>query len=95
MQIGTWRQAASLCSEQALQRFEDLNSGFVQELFAQYLASPEAVDPAWRALFEQAPEELADSSALVQRIRELYPAAGDGNGSATATRAGAETPPAR
>jgi 2-oxoglutarate dehydrogenase E1 component len=75
-----------------LQQFEDLNSGFVQELFAQYLASPEAVDPAWRALFEQAPEELVESSPLVQRIRELYPGAGDGNGAATAPRA-AETPP--
>jgi 2-oxoglutarate dehydrogenase E1 component len=75
-----------------LQQFEDLNSGFVQELFAQYLASPEAVDPAWRALFEQAPEELAESSPLVQRIRDLYPGAGDGNGAATAARA-AETPP--
>jgi 2-oxoglutarate dehydrogenase E1 component len=75
-----------------LQQFEDLNSGFVQELFAQYLASPEAVDPAWRALFERAPEELVESSPLVQRIRELYPGAGDGNGAATVTRA-AETPP--
>ncbi len=76
-----------------MQQFEDLNSGFVQELFAQYLASPEAVDPAWRALFEQAPEELVESSPLVQRIRELYPGAGDGNGAATAARAEAETPP--
>ncbi|MGH3115157.1 MAG: 2-oxoglutarate dehydrogenase E1 subunit family protein, partial [Gaiellaceae bacterium] len=33
-------------------QFDDLNSGFVQELFAEYLASPEAVDPQWRALFE-------------------------------------------
>jgi 2-oxoglutarate dehydrogenase E1 component len=72
-----------------LQRFEDLNSGFVQELFAQYLASPEAVDPAWRAYFEQAPE-LVDSSPVVQRIRELYPESGDGgNGAAVA----AEVPP--
>jgi 2-oxoglutarate dehydrogenase E1 component len=76
-----------------LQRFEDLNSGFVQELFAQYLASPEAVDPAWRALFEQAPEALAESSAVVQRIRDLYPGTGDGNGAAIAARAAAETPP--
>ena len=74
----------------ALQRFEDLNSGFVQELFAQYLASPEAVDPAWRAFFEQAPEGLVDSSPVVQRIRELYPASADGgNGAAVA----AEAPP--
>jgi 2-oxoglutarate dehydrogenase E1 component len=72
----------------ALQQFEDLNSGFVQELFAQYLASPEAVDPAWRAFFEQAPEGLAESSPVVQRIRELYPAATDGgNGGAVAPEA--------
>ena len=76
----------------ALQQFEDLNSGFVQELFAQYLASPEAVDPAWRAFFEQAHEELADSSPLVQRIRDLYPGMDGGNGAATAARPAAETP---
>jgi 2-oxoglutarate dehydrogenase E1 component len=93
LQIGSWPRVASVSSEQALQQFEDLNSGFVQELFAQYLASPEAVDPAWRALFEQAPEELVESSPLVQRIRELYPGAGDGNGAPTAARAAAETPP--
>ena len=75
-----------------MQQFEDLNSGFVQELFAQYLASPEAVDPAWRAFFEQAPEELVDSNPLVQRIRDLYPGMDGGNGAATATRAGAEAP---
>jgi 2-oxoglutarate dehydrogenase E1 component len=75
-----------------LQQFEDLNSGFVQELFAQYLASPEAVDPAWRAFFEQAPEELVDSSPLVQRIRDLYPGMDGGNGTATAARPAAETP---
>jgi 2-oxoglutarate dehydrogenase E1 component len=76
-----------------LQQFEDLNSGFVQELFAQYLASPEAVDPAWRALFEQAPEGLVESSPIVQRIRELYPGAVDGNGAPAATQAAAEAPP--
>ena len=74
-----------------MQQFEDLNSGFVQELFAQYLASPEAVDPAWRALFEQAPEGLAEASPLVQRIRELYPRAADGDGARAAARA--EAPP--
>ncbi|HEY3070881.1 MAG TPA: thiamine pyrophosphate-dependent enzyme, partial [Gaiellaceae bacterium] len=67
-----------------MQQFEDLNSGFVQELFAQYLASPEAVDPAWRALFEQAPEGLVDSSPVVRRIRELYPSAVDGGNGAPA-----------
>jgi 2-oxoglutarate dehydrogenase E1 component len=62
------------------QQFEDLNSGFIQELFEQYLRAPESVDPAWRALFEQTPEKL-ESSPVVQRVRELYPgAANGGNG---------------
>jgi 2-oxoglutarate dehydrogenase E1 component len=74
-----------------LQQFEDLNSGFVQELFVQYLASPEAVDPAWRALFEQAPEGLVEGSPLVRRIRELYPGAADGGNGAPAPAA--EAPP--
>jgi 2-oxoglutarate dehydrogenase E1 component len=74
----------------SVKRFEDLNSGFVQELFAQYLASPEAVDPAWRALFDQAPEDLVEANPLVQRIRELYPGAAEsGNGAPAA----AEAPP--
>jgi 2-oxoglutarate dehydrogenase E1 component len=74
-----------------LQQFEDLNSGFVQELFAKYLASPEAVDPAWRALFEQAPEELVESSPLVQRVRELYPE--NGNGASATAPPEQEAPP--
>jgi 2-oxoglutarate dehydrogenase E1 component len=75
-----------------LQRFEDLNSGFVQELFAQYLASPDAVDPAWRELFEQDPEGLVEGSPLVQRIRELYPGAVDGGNGAPAPAAEAAPP---
>jgi 2-oxoglutarate dehydrogenase E1 component len=75
-----------------LQRFEDLNSGFVQELFAQYLASPEAVDPAWRALFDQAPEGLVGANPLVQRVRELYPGAGDGGNGAPAAAPAAAPP---
>ncbi|CAN5220130.1 2-oxoglutarate dehydrogenase E1 component [soil metagenome] len=70
------------------EQLEDLNSGFVRELFFQYLNSPESVDPAWRALFEAAPPDLLDGDPLVQRIRELYPALGDsGNGAATAAGA--------
>jgi 2-oxoglutarate dehydrogenase E1 component len=76
-----------------LQQFEDLNSGFVQELFAQYLVSPEAVDPAWRALFEQAPEGLVESSPIVQRIRELYPGAVDGNGAPASAPGATAAPP--
>jgi 2-oxoglutarate dehydrogenase E1 component len=74
------------------EQLEDLNSGFVRELFFQYLNSPESVDPAWRALFEAAPPDLLDGDPLVQRIRELYPALGDsGNGAATAAGAATET----
>src|SRR5215217_6020045 len=72
------------------QQFEDLNSGFIQELFEQYLRAPESVDPAWRALFEQTPEKL-ESSPVVQRVRELYPgAANGGNGAPDGAPAAAE-----
>ena len=74
------------------EQLEDLNSGFVRELFFQYLNSPESVDPAWRALFEAAPPDLLEGDPLVQRIRELYPALGDsGNGAASAAGTVTET----
>jgi 2-oxoglutarate dehydrogenase E1 component len=68
------------------ERFDDLNAGFVQELFAEYLASPDTVDDEWRALFEAAPRPLLESHPLVQRLRELQPgiADGDGDGDGTA-----------
>src|SRR4051794_3335377 len=28
-----------------------INTGFVEELYAQYLENPESVDPSWRAFF--------------------------------------------
>jgi len=64
-------------------RLEDLNSGFVQELFAQYLNAPESVDPAWRELFERAPDELLRHQPLLERLRE-YAAQNGGNGAALA-----------
>jgi 2-oxoglutarate dehydrogenase E1 component len=73
------------------EQFDDLNAGFVQELFAEYLASPEAVDPEWRALFESGSATLLEQHPLVQRLRELVPAARDGgNGRSTM----AQPPPA-
>ena len=68
---------------------QDLNSGFIQELFVQYLNSPESVDPAWREVFESAPETLVQQLPLVERLRQLYPSAiGDGgNGGAYASAA--------
>src|SRR3954452_7540725 len=77
------------------QQYEDLNSGFIQELFEQYPAPPETVAPAWRALFEQAPEELVESSPVVQRVRELYPAATNGGNGAAAPAAETGAPPAQ
>jgi 2-oxoglutarate dehydrogenase E1 component len=76
------------------ERFDDLNAGFVQELFAEYLASPEAVDDEWRALFEAAPRSLLESHPLVQRLRDLQPefaVDGDGDGAVRAAPA-APTP---
>jgi 2-oxoglutarate dehydrogenase E1 component len=73
------------------EQFDDLNAGFVQELFAEYLASPEAVDDEWRALFEAAPAPLLEGHPLVRRLRELGPdILGDGDGSA---RVEAAAPP--
>jgi 2-oxoglutarate dehydrogenase E1 component len=64
-------------------RLEDLNSGYVQELFSQYLTAPDSVGPEWRALFEEAPEELLRHQPLLERLRELAPSNG-GNGAAVA-----------
>jgi 2-oxoglutarate dehydrogenase E1 component len=66
------------------EEFDDLNTGFVQELFAEYLASPGAVDPEWRALFEAGPAGLVESHPLVRRLRELHPGAPDGGNGAPA-----------
>ena len=36
-----------------------LNAGYVEQLLEQYRDNPEAVDPAWRELFERADEAVA------------------------------------
>ncbi len=68
-------------------KLEDLNSGYVQELFVEYLTSPDSVDPAWRAIFESAPEELIHGLPFVERLRKLAPEAIGGNGAAYAPAA--------
>jgi 2-oxoglutarate dehydrogenase E1 component len=56
-----------------------LNAGFVGGLLEQYLENPEAVDPAWRALFERADDDvLAALPGLARLVHER--AAHDGNG---------------
>jgi 2-oxoglutarate dehydrogenase E1 component len=72
---------------------DDLNSGFVQELLADYLASPESVDPEWRQLFESHPELVLARLPNAGRISELS-RDGAGNGAATAAPAPAEAPAA-
>ncbi len=69
-------------------KLEDLNLGYVQELFVEYLTAPESVDPAWRTLFESDPEALSRGLPVLERLRELAPARIGGNGAAYA-------PPAR
>jgi 2-oxoglutarate dehydrogenase E1 component len=75
-------------------KLEDLNLGYVQELFVDYLNSPESVDPAWRTLFESAPPELVQQLPLVERLLERYPGSIGGNGAAVtaAPRAPEERP---
>ena len=75
-------------------QIDDLNSGFVQELLADYLASPESVDPKWRALFDASPELVLRHLPNAERLRELA-RDGGGNGApalATPTSAPAPSP---
>jgi 2-oxoglutarate dehydrogenase E1 component len=66
---------------------DDLNSGFVQELLADYLASPESVAPQWRALFEARPELVLERLPNGARLRELSRDGAGGNGAAAAAPA--------
>jgi 2-oxoglutarate dehydrogenase E1 component len=89
------RKPDSLCSDEVHPtKLEDLNVGYVQELFVQYLSSPDSVDPAWRSLFESAPEELLAQLPLAERLRSLAPGSIGGNGAAYAPVAPAEAAPA-
>ncbi|HSK16960.1 MAG TPA: 2-oxoglutarate dehydrogenase E1 component [Gaiellaceae bacterium] len=72
-------------------RFDELNTGFVQELFAEYLESPETVDPKWRELFDAGPAEVLEHHPLARRLRELYP---DGARAGNGGPAAAPAPPA-
>jgi 2-oxoglutarate dehydrogenase E1 component len=72
---------------------DDLNSGFVQELLADYLAAPDSVDPAWRAYFESHPQVLLDQLPALERLRELgLLGDGDGHGNGAAVAAPEEPP---
>ena len=45
-----------------------LNAGYVGQLLEQYLENPEAVDPAWRALFEEGDGELLSALPGLERL---------------------------
>jgi 2-oxoglutarate dehydrogenase E1 component len=69
-----------------------LNAGYVGLLLEQYLENPEAVDPAWRELFENADDSVL--AALPGLARLVAPrAAEDGNGAATAVAPTPEVAP--
>jgi 2-oxoglutarate dehydrogenase E1 component len=72
-------------------QIDDPNSGFVQELLADYLVSPESVDPAWRALFEANPELVLARLPNAERLREL---SRDGGNGAPAPAEASEVPEA-
>jgi 2-oxoglutarate dehydrogenase E1 component len=58
-----------------------LNAGYVGLVLEQYLENPESVDPAWRALFEEADEEVLAALPGLKRLVATRPA-DDGNGAA-------------
>jgi len=63
-----------------------LNAGFVGGLLEQYLENPEAVDPAWRALFEHADDDVLTTLPGLARLVRARPAE-DGNGAPAAVLA--------
>jgi 2-oxoglutarate dehydrogenase E1 component len=60
-----------------------LNAGYVGQLLEQYLENPEAVDPAWRAVFEAGDGELFAALPGLERLVRAR-ALDSGNGSAAA-----------
>jgi 2-oxoglutarate dehydrogenase E1 component len=60
-----------------------LNAGYVGLLLEQYLENPEAVDPAWRELFERADDGVLSALPGLARLVDARPV-GDGNGGAVA-----------
>ena len=61
----------------------DLNAGYVGALLEQYLENPEAVDPAWRELFERSDDAVLSALPGLSRIVDIRSSDG-GNGAATA-----------
>jgi len=86
------RSARSLSSVGGVEtdQIDDLNSGFVQELLAAYLASPESVEPEWRRLFESNPELVLQHLPNAEQLRG---ASRDGGNGAVAVPPAPTAPP--
>ncbi len=70
-----------------------LNAGYVGQLLEQYLDNPEAVDPAWREIFERGDESVLSALPGLERLVDAR-ADGGGNGAAAAPpRAAVEPAP--
>ena len=54
-----------------------MNAGYVSQLLEQYRDNPEAVDPAWRAVFEG---EETETPTAPDELAEVEEPASDGNG---------------
>src|SRR5687767_4069456 len=48
-----------------------INTGFVEELYAQYLENPESVDPSWRSFFDGRLGSTNGGSELLRRAPGL------------------------
>ena len=68
-----------------------LNAGYVSQLLEQYLENPEAVDPAWRDLFERGDEAVLAALPGLERLVGRRPAT-DGDGQAAVSPAPAAPP---
>ncbi|HUG64243.1 MAG TPA: 2-oxoglutarate dehydrogenase E1 component [Gaiellaceae bacterium] len=69
-----------------------LNAGYVALLLEQYLDNPEAVDPAWRKVFEGTDESVVAASADPVAVVDDLRTDGGGNGAAIAVEAPPTTP---
>ncbi len=68
-----------------------LNAGYVGQLLEQYLENPEAVDPAWRELFERGDEALLSALPGLERLVGRV-APRDGNGATLVAGDGQPSP---
>ena len=74
---------------------DGLNRGYAQALLGEYLANPDAVPPAWRALFESGETSLLEGHPGLLRLLERLPRNGAaGNGHEPAPEPEAAPPPA-